>query len=331
MALNGAYENRKTRRLARSLQMPPWAALGMMEAVWLWARKSARTGRIEVEQWEDLADHLGWGKPVEELRQILIGAGFIDEMGGWDWIHDWHQHADKHVREALEYAGQNFANGAPTRKYQKEGLRTGCGEVAEKVEKVAENTEKVTTSTRARPVPVPVPVPAAATRARRSAAGSPPPPLTEKAERIADALHQAMPNEQAPPDRAIVERVEAAMGEATVDELVAAVARVVRRRSSPPDSYGFWPIAIADELAPDRLAKLRQPKAPPAARQPRGKCEVCDGYAFVLREDGAGVTCPACWASGGGVVSFLPGEQPELAAKLRPAAATAQAAEAVAV
>lgn len=144
-----------------------------------------------------------------------------------------------------------------------------------------------------------------------------------------------MPNEQAPPDRAIVERVETAMGEATVDELVAAVARVVRRRSSPPDSYGFWPIAIADELAPDRLAKLRQPAARPAAKRPTGKCAVCDGEGFVLRSDGAGVSCPGCWASGGGAVVFQPGEMPELAAKLRPAPALdptpAPAVEAVAV
>lgn len=335
MALNGAYENKKVRRLARALGREPWSALGLMEAVWAWVRRSARTGRIDPDQWEDLADYLQWRDSSAALRQLLVEHGFVDGQDGWDWVHDWHHHADDSTRQYLKRNGTPFANGEAPRRW-KDANEKPCRDTVEtKRENVATNEGFEEAPARARPAPVPVPdpapVPAAATRAKRPAAASPPPPLTEKAERIAEALHQAMPQQQAPPDRAIVERVEAAMGEATVDELVAAVARVVRRRSSPPDSYGFWPIALSDELAPDRLAKLRQPKAPPAARRPIAKCDVCDGYAFVLREDGAGVSCPGCWASGGGVVSFLPGEQPELAAKLRPAPATVPAAEAVAV
>lgn len=115
MALSGALENRKTRRLARSLEMPPWAALGLMEALWGWARRAARSGRIETSQWEDVADYLGWQKPVEDLRAKLVDAGLVDDMGGWDWIHDWHQHADDVTRRNLERQGKVFANGAPTR------------------------------------------------------------------------------------------------------------------------------------------------------------------------------------------------------------------------
>lgn len=335
MALNGAYENKKVRRLARAMVREPWAALGLLEAVWAWVRRSARTGRIDPDQWDDLAEFLQWRESSTTLRQLLVDHGFIDPQEGWDWVHDWHHHADDSTRQYLKRNGTEFANGEAPRRWREANEKECRDTVATKPQNVATKEGNEEAPARARPapapVPAPVPVPAAATRAKRSTAGSPPPPLTDRAERIAEVLHQAMPNEQAPPDRAIVERVEAAMGEATVDELVAAVARVVRRRSSPPDSYGFWPIAIADELAPDRLAKLRQPKAPPAARRPIAKCDVCDGYAFVLREDGAGVSCPGCWASGGGVVSFLPGEQPELAAKLRPAPATVPAAEAVAV
>ena len=126
MALMGALENKKTRRLARSLEMPPWAALGLMEALWGWARRAARSGRIETSQWEDVADYLGWQKPVEDLRAKLVDAGLVDDMGGWDWIHDWHQHADDVTRRNLERQGKVFANGAPTRGWKVDRNQTAA-------------------------------------------------------------------------------------------------------------------------------------------------------------------------------------------------------------
>lgn len=167
MALDGTYHHRKIRKLARAMRIKPWAALGLMEAVWHWARKSARTGRIERDQWDDLAEHLQWDTSADTLRETLIEQQLVDPMPeGWDWIHDWHLHADKSVREALEYTGQTFANGAEARRHRKASAtypqpirNPDCGKEAISATQVAENPEKIAATARARPEPVPEPVP----------------------------------------------------------------------------------------------------------------------------------------------------------------------------
>jgi len=291
MALNGAYENKKTRRLARALKMPPWAALGLMEAVWAWARKSARTGRIEADQWEDLADYLQWQQPSDELRDLLIGAQFIDEMGGWDFIHDWHQHADDNLRRQLEYHQEKFANGAETRNWTNKPGRVSSRKVPEKHGVVLEKSEILKPSHgRAGPVPEPVPEPAAAERAGHAPAREDSPPPLSEGERaeLAKLLQSAMARGTPPPDRAIVRRVEAEMQGATLQQLAAALVGLKRRRQKPPDSYGFWPGFFADALSPEARARLPAPihaDIEHAPEEAAPTCGSCGGSGVVGRKE----------------------------------------------
>lgn len=334
MALNGAYEHPKTRRLARTLGLDPWAALGLMEAVWAWVRKAARDGRIDEDQWEDLADYLRWRQPAAELAKLLVDAKFIDARDGWWWVHDWDQHADDTTRKALDRSGKTFANGSPSRQWRK-------GESPKQEEsspEVPRNEEKVRVTASARPEPEPEPVPEpvpniAAASVLEMPAPSPPPRQTaEDAASIAEILRAAMsPGTPSPiADRDLMGRVVEAMQGASTAELAAVVSDISRRKG-PPRSYGFWPGYLQVALAPAARRRLKGGQAP-SRREP---CKVCIGKGFVLREDGAGVTCPACWA-GNPHVAFCAGEMPELAKTLRTlgpeaAAAAEQQRQAVAV
>ncbi len=281
MALNGAYEHPKTRRLARTLGLDPWAALGLMEAVWAWVRKAARDGRIDTDQWEDLADYLRWRQPAMELATLLVEAKFVDAMDGWWWVHDWDQHADDTTRKALDRSGKGFANGAPSRQWRK----GESPKVEESSPEVHRNTEKVrvTASARPEPEPVPVPEPAAAASFSESSTASNA-AATPPAAAIAEVLRTAMPLGTPPPDGDIVRRVQAAMQGANLAELAAAVIRY-RKRGKTPNGYGFWPMYVQDTLAPERRRELGVISVPEEAR-PRAAapaCSHCQGGGIIGR------------------------------------------------
>jgi hypothetical protein len=276
MALNGAYEHPKTRRLARTLGLDPWAALGLMEAVWAWVRKAARDGRIDLDQWEDLADYLRWRQPAAELTKLLVDAKFVDAQDGWWWVHDWDQHADDTTRKALDRSGKGFANGAMSRQWRK-------GESPKQEEsspEVHRNEEKVrvTASARPEPEPEPVPVPEPAAAANISDGSTALNAATPPAAAIAEVLRTAMPMGTPPPDGDIVRRVQAAMQGASLAELAAAVIRY-RKRGKTPDSYGFWPMYVQDTLAPGRRAELGAISVPEEAapRPSVPACQLCRG------------------------------------------------------
>ena len=291
MALNGAYEHRKTRRLARTLGMDPWAGLGLMEAVWAWVRKAARDGRIEPDQWEDLAEYLSWRRPAEELTKLLVDAKFIDEQNGWWWVHDWDQHADDTTRKSLERSGKGFANGSPSRQWRK-------GESLKREESSPEvhlNDEEVRVTARARPEPEPEPEPkpepAAAAKISDASiathAAAAPPPLSENERvEIAKLLQMAMPagTKRLYDDLQLLQRVKTAMQGATMAELASAIIRYRKTRKAP-DSPGFWPFYLQDVLAPDKRAELGvikvQPEPKPEPTPPAPSCAQCGGCGVI--------------------------------------------------
>ncbi len=268
MALSGTLQHKKTGRLARALGVSRWAALGLLEAFWDCVRTSARTGKIDPDQWEDIAEYCYFDRTGQELRQLLAETGFIDPMQGWDWVHDWHHYADNSTRTWLSRRGQNFANGAQAR-IPKDGY--GAVEnygVETNGANVETNHRFVETTARARPEPEPEPEPepAAAKSFRGSkglaaAALEPPPPDPELAE-IADRMHAAMPRGFDPPDERLVRQVVTLAGSVSA---AADVVHRLRKRRARPDSYGLFVTAARDKpLCPDR--------APP--------CSVCGGMGF---------------------------------------------------
>jgi uncharacterized phage protein (TIGR02220 family) len=116
VAKRGTLEHPKTKRLARALGLPSWAALGLLEAVWHWAGRYALTGALSIDDMEDCADTIRFDGGGDALAQALHTAGWLEETEtGW-YIHDWHDHADDAVRKALAKRGERFANGSAIRR-----------------------------------------------------------------------------------------------------------------------------------------------------------------------------------------------------------------------
>ena len=113
MALRGALNHRKTRKLARLLGIPASYALGVMEALWHTTATQAPTGAIGRLSNEDIADQLGITENVDDLIAAIVEAGFLDESRTHRLIvHDWHVHSDNTLDAALFRKGQRYANGS---------------------------------------------------------------------------------------------------------------------------------------------------------------------------------------------------------------------------
>jgi hypothetical protein len=106
MAKRGTLEHPRTRRLARQLGMPAWAALGLLEAFWHWVGRYSPTGLLTQDELDDCADTIQCADQVE----ALIECGWIDRLpNGRYWVHSWHQHADNTVKKNLSNSKQSFA------------------------------------------------------------------------------------------------------------------------------------------------------------------------------------------------------------------------------
>jgi hypothetical protein len=108
LAKRGTFDHPKTIRLARALDVETWAALGLLEALWHWTAKYAPDGHIETENWPALAEQIRFSRGSEQLRQVLIQCGWIDESKGETFVHDWPDHADDAAKKALTRAGTSF-------------------------------------------------------------------------------------------------------------------------------------------------------------------------------------------------------------------------------
>lgn len=167
MALRGVLTHRKTRRLARLLEIPPCFALGILESLWHTAAEQTPRGDIGALSDQDIADELFYEGEAERLVDALVDAGWLDRSDEYRLvIHDWSSHADSYVHSYLAKRTLLFADGvrpniphdafnAGTRarinaEYE-DKYRTRPG----KSEKVPDQSGQVP----AIPVPVPVPVP----------------------------------------------------------------------------------------------------------------------------------------------------------------------------
>lgn len=85
----------KLRRLKRHLDLPRYAALGIVADLWLWAADHALDGSLAHLEPDDIADIVGWEGDPDELVKALIDCGPKDTAGFLDramTIHDWDTH-----------------------------------------------------------------------------------------------------------------------------------------------------------------------------------------------------------------------------------------------
>lgn len=115
MALRGALTHRKTRRLAKLLDIPLPYALGVVEALWAVTRDRTPRGDIGHMTNQDIADEMWIDDPAADaLIDALVQSGWLDIHPTYRLVvHDWSEHADDTTRKRLHRAKLNFADGMP--------------------------------------------------------------------------------------------------------------------------------------------------------------------------------------------------------------------------
>lgn len=86
----------KLRGLRKNLGCSEAEALGILTILWLWARKNAdRTGLLANTDKEDICDaikvSIGENMKPSRVTEALIAEGWIDEIDGVLYIHDWEE------------------------------------------------------------------------------------------------------------------------------------------------------------------------------------------------------------------------------------------------
>lgn len=113
----GTPRNKKTKRLAKALGIPTWAAVGILEMLWHFTAEQSPAGDVGAWTDEEIAEELGWtgvvgGVAMPSLVPTLIAEGFLDEDAEHRLIvHGWSEHADDAVNAVLARAGRLFADG----------------------------------------------------------------------------------------------------------------------------------------------------------------------------------------------------------------------------
>jgi hypothetical protein len=109
----GTTEHPKFRRLCRRLGLRQFEAAGILEMLWHFAAKVARSGNIGRWTDEDIAEAIGWeSRPASDLVHALVEEGWLDAHSEHRLlVHDWSEHADDAVHLALARAGEFFADG----------------------------------------------------------------------------------------------------------------------------------------------------------------------------------------------------------------------------
>ena len=102
----------KTEKLAAILDIPVYAAGGLLAFLWAWAvDKAEKDGNISAFRVTHIARICRWDRSPEELLSALTESGFLD--GSYDsetlCIHNWNEYAGK-LHKKRELAAQRQRN-----------------------------------------------------------------------------------------------------------------------------------------------------------------------------------------------------------------------------
>jgi hypothetical protein len=106
MAKVGTLNHPKTLHLAELLNIEPWAALGLLEALWGWVSEYAPQGNLGKHSDAVIADGIKWRKKSDVLIKVLIKSGWVDESDEHRLlIHDWAEHIPDYILKRLQRKG----------------------------------------------------------------------------------------------------------------------------------------------------------------------------------------------------------------------------------
>ncbi|NOY41176.1 MAG: hypothetical protein GXP26_04985 [Planctomycetes bacterium] len=99
----GTLHHPKTKRLARLLDVPSYAAVGILESIWHLTSEAADEGDIGRFSDDEIADYIGWEHDSAQLIKALIESRWLDEHTEDRLsVHDWVDHCPGFVTERLK-------------------------------------------------------------------------------------------------------------------------------------------------------------------------------------------------------------------------------------
>lgn len=92
ISVHDHVDGKKLRRLSKMLDCSKAEALGILNFLWFWGLNNAdENGRIEDADRGDIAE-VFFGKtdiPPEKVVAALFSSGWLDDVGGIIYLHDW--------------------------------------------------------------------------------------------------------------------------------------------------------------------------------------------------------------------------------------------------
>jgi len=107
----GTIEHPKLKKLAKSLDISTYAAVGLLECLWHFTARYAQPGDVGKYSNDEIALGLYWEGDPDELVNALVANRWIDEHPEFRLVvHDWHEHADQTLKRSLAKQGLVFAS-----------------------------------------------------------------------------------------------------------------------------------------------------------------------------------------------------------------------------
>jgi len=103
-----AWQHPKLTRLSGHLEIPRYAAAGLVEGLVSFACHFAEDGGVGKYENSELAKWLGWQGAPDDLVDSLVKSGWLDSVEGDQRlvIHDWSDHMPDFIRKRLARASQ---------------------------------------------------------------------------------------------------------------------------------------------------------------------------------------------------------------------------------
>jgi hypothetical protein len=117
-----AMDHPKMHRLARILNIPRYAAWGLMEGLWNFATRYAPAGNVGKYPNQELADALAWDGEPDKLIDAITESGWLDRHETERLIiHDWHEHAPDYLKKREKKREYTFF-GKPIKEEQDQNI-----------------------------------------------------------------------------------------------------------------------------------------------------------------------------------------------------------------
>lgn len=152
----GCPDHPKTIAFARTLGVPRYAAVGLLEMLWHWTAKYAPRGDVGRFSDGQLAEAVSWTDDPAKLVSALVETRWLDAHNKHRLIiHDWQHHADDTTRKYLSRHGLSFIDSVRTKSRQS---RDKVGHISEgSPDSVAPAVAVVSAVAVAKPLPLPEP------------------------------------------------------------------------------------------------------------------------------------------------------------------------------